>query len=137
MRNKPFGLYPDNWDEIARQVKNDADWRCVRCNHIDEAATGYMLTVHHIDNNKSNCEWWNLAALCQRCHLSVQARVDISQPWMLDHSKWFRPYVAGYYAEQNELPTQKPFVLANMDSLILLGQGRMKLEEFISEVVYA
>ncbi|GAH88897.1 unnamed protein product, partial [marine sediment metagenome] len=28
-----------------------------------------MLTVHHLDGNKANCEDWNLAALCQRCHL--------------------------------------------------------------------
>jgi hypothetical protein len=57
-----------------------------------------ILTVHHIDGNKLNCRWWNLAALCQRCHLTIQGRVKLNRPWLLDHSEWFRPYVAGYYA---------------------------------------
>ena len=32
---------------------------------------GHVLTVHHLDMNPSNCEWWNLAALCQQCHLKI------------------------------------------------------------------
>ena len=60
--------------------------------------TGYCLTVHHLDLNPSNNRWWNLLALCQRCHLSIQGRVHIERPWMFDHSEWFQPYVAGWYA---------------------------------------
>jgi 5-methylcytosine-specific restriction endonuclease McrA len=90
--------YPSNWKEIATAVKETAAWRCIRCGHDHDTEAGYMLTVHHIDMDKANCLWWNLAALCQRCHLSVQARVKINRVWMFDHSEWFRPYVAGYYA---------------------------------------
>jgi len=57
-----------------------------------------MLTVHHLDLNKSNCAWWNLAALCQRCHLEIQGKVIMEQEFMFEHSPWFRPYVAAYYA---------------------------------------
>lgn len=61
-----------------------------------------ILTVHHLDGDKSNCEWWNLLALCQRCHLTIQSRVDPRIPWFLEHSNWFKPYVAGFYAKKYE-----------------------------------
>lgn len=59
-------------------------------------------TVHHLDGNKANCRWWNLLALCQRCHLTIQSRVNPQQPYMLEHSEWFKPYVAGFYAFKYE-----------------------------------
>ena len=57
-----------------------------------------ILTVHHLDGVKANCRWWNLAALCQRCHLTIQGKVKMGQAYLYEHSEWFRPYVAGYYA---------------------------------------
>ena len=57
-----------------------------------------ILTVHHLDGNKANCCWWNLASLCQRCHLQIQGKVKMARVWPWEHSEWFRPYVAGYYA---------------------------------------
>lgn len=99
MRNRQSGTYPDAWPEIARAVKEAADWTCIRCGHLHDPAIGYTLTVHHLDNNKSNCAWWNLTALCQRCHLSIQGRVDMDRPWVMqEHTPWFRPYVAAFYA---------------------------------------
>lgn len=59
-------------------------------------------TVHHFDGNKANCEWWNLLALCQRCHLTIQSRVNPQQPYMFEHSDWLKPYVAGFYAAKYE-----------------------------------
>jgi hypothetical protein len=59
-----------------------------------------ILTVHHLDGNKANGSWWNLLALCQRCHLQIQCRVNPDQPWLFEHSEWFRPYVAGFYAKK-------------------------------------
>jgi hypothetical protein len=61
-----------------------------------------ILTVHHLDGNKSNCAWWNLLSLCQRCHLTVQSRVNPQHPYFLEHSDWFKPYVAGFYAKKYE-----------------------------------
>jgi 3-methyladenine DNA glycosylase/8-oxoguanine DNA glycosylase len=46
--------------------------------------------------------WWNLLALCQRCHLTIQSRVNPDQPYMLEHSDWFKPYVAAFYAWKYE-----------------------------------
>lgn len=57
-----------------------------------------ILTVHHLNGDKADCRWWNLAALCQRCHLTIQGRVVMARVWLWEHSEWFRPYVAGYYA---------------------------------------
>lgn len=58
-----------------------------------------VLTVHHLDGNKANVRWWNLVALCQVCHLIIQAKVKMFRPWlMFEHSEWFKPYVAGFYA---------------------------------------
>lgn len=57
-----------------------------------------VLTVHHLDGDKANVRWWNLVALCQRCHLEIQAKVVMERVYPHEHSPWFRPYVAGYYA---------------------------------------
>lgn len=69
------------------------------CNgHRHEPVKQRVLTVHHLDGNKENCEWWNLAALCQVCHLQVQGKVKMDQAYLHPHTPWFRPYVAAYYA---------------------------------------
>ena len=57
--------YPDDWPEIARKVKDEASWRCVRCQHENNQASGHVLTVHHLDMDPSNNRWWNIVALCQ------------------------------------------------------------------------
>lgn len=119
------GAYPPNWREIAHEVKCAAGWKCVRCGRAHDPATGYSLTVHHLDMNPGNCRWWNLAPLCQRCHLRIQAKVIMERPWMLPHSEWFRPYVAGYYAHTHGLPDDRETVMAQLEALIALGQGRV------------
>lgn len=119
------GDYPPLWKEIAASVRAEAGDRCIRCGHPNDgvgtnriAVPGSrqlraicdegcrhapdgkqrVLTVHHMDGDKRNCRWWNLLALCQVCHLQVQARVIPERPWLFEHSDWFRPYVAGFYA---------------------------------------
>lgn len=57
-----------------------------------------ILTVHHLTGDKADCRWWNLASLCQRCHLTIQGKVVMDRTWPHEHSYWFRPYAAGYYA---------------------------------------
>ena len=117
------GKYPDNWPEISTRVKDEAGWRCVRCKHPHDPEAGYMLTVHHLDLNKSNCEWWNLCALCQRCHLQIQHKVVMERYWMFEHSEWFKPFVAGYYAAKMGLDTEKSFVLSNMETILQQAAG--------------
>jgi len=100
------GEYPDNWDEIATRIKDKAAWKCERCGHPHDPANAYTLTVHHLDGNKSNCEDWNLAALDQRCHLHIQAKVKMNQlffPEILEVSDWFKPHLQGYLNSLNKV----------------------------------
>jgi hypothetical protein len=84
------GEYPANWEWIATKVKSAAGWACEHCGHWHDVAAGRCLTVHHLDGNKSNCAEENLVALCQVCHLHIQARFVPGQvvmefarmPWM-------------------------------------------------------
>ena len=115
------GSYPANWQQIADACKQQAGWRCERCGHADDRASGHVLTVHHLDGDKSNCRDWNLAALCQRCHLSIQGRVRMERVWMLEHSPWFKSHAAGYYAHLHGLPDDKEFVMLNIEALLQLG----------------
>jgi hypothetical protein len=46
---------------------------------------------------------------------------------MFDHSKWFQPYVAGYYAKQNGYPTDKEFVMANLEMLLNFGKPQIEV----------
>lgn len=129
------GAYPREWADIAWRVKEAAGWRCVRCGHAHDTASGHVLTVHHLDLNKSNCAWWNLAALCQRCHLHIQGKVVLERQWMYTHSEWFRPHVAGWYAHMAGLPEDEAFVRAHLDGLIDVGQHRMTVPEFRATMI--
>lgn len=88
-----------------------------------------ILTVHHLDEVKANLRWWNLVALCQRCHLLIQRKVTMDHPWPWEHSDWFRPYAAAWYAlkyrgeELNRLET-----LGRLEELLALGQREESVE---------
>lgn len=95
----PPNNYPADWKLIARRIKCQAKWRCERCHEPHDFAINNVLTVHHLDGDKTNSADWNLAALCQRCHLRIQARVNMDQMFsseILDVSEWFRPHLVGY-----------------------------------------
>ena len=89
-RNDDVGEYPWNWDRIAHRVKRFWGWRCERCGHPNAPAVGRTLTVHHLDGDKSNCRPWNLAALCQVCHLQIQAKVAWYQYYPFEHTPWMQ-----------------------------------------------
>lgn len=113
--------YPTDWPQVARAVKDAAGWHCIRCEHAHDVAAGYTLTVHHLDGDKANCRWWNLVALCQRCHLHIQAKVRMDQMWPLEHSEWFKPYAAGWYAWRYlGLELSREETVARMDELLRL-----------------
>lgn len=122
MPRKSTGVYPPDWKAIATAVKAEAGWRCIRCDHPHDPPAGYTLTVHHADMNPANNRWWNLLALCQRCHLRIQGKVILERPWvMTEHTPWFRPYVAGYYADKylSEELTREA-TMARLDELLRL-----------------
>jgi hypothetical protein len=128
-RQMPIGEYPADWPEIARRTKDEAGWCCVRCQHPHDPPNGYTLTVHHLNMDKSDCRWFNIAALCQRCHLSIQGRVIMDRPWLFEHTDWFRPYVAGFYAwkylhedlSRDEVMARLPELLA-LERAVVLGE---------------
>lgn len=93
------------WTYIAngRQVEQPTDAIMVadllRAGEIADVEARYrVLTVHHLTGEKADCRWWNLAALCQRCHLYIQGRVKMHQVYPFEHTPWFKPHAAGYYA---------------------------------------
>jgi hypothetical protein len=91
---------------------------------VEVQARWRILTVHHLDGNKANCRWWNLAALCQRCHLTIQGKVQMARVWPWEHSFWFRPYAAGFYAATylgEELTRSE--VEARLDELLALERA--------------
>ena len=102
--------YPSDWPIIAARIKALAKWCCERCGmrNNEDAPDGTMLTVHHLDGIKSNVEEWNLAALCQRCHLHIQRKVHFYRvPKIFDwvrlkyyplttHSLWMARHIKSY-----------------------------------------
>jgi hypothetical protein len=122
MPRKSISTYPSNWAEIANKVKEAADWKCISCGHPHDISAGYMLTVHHLDLDPQNCEWWNLVALCQGYHLHIQSKVIMERYWMFEHSEWIKPYVAGYYAHMHGHPTDRDYVMNNLDMLLNYGK---------------
>ena len=97
-----MNTYNADGKEKRRQAREVAGNQCIRCGHLNDPANHYVLTTHHFNGDKSNDSWWNLLALCQRCHLSVQNRVTPDVPFFLEHSQWLKPYVAGFYAWKYE-----------------------------------
>lgn len=98
-KSKPGAAYPPHWKAIATRVKEEVGWRCVRCGAPHENRAGHTLTIHHADMDPSNNRWWNLLPLCCPCHLQIQHKVVMDRPWvMTEHSEWFKPFVAGFYA---------------------------------------
>lgn len=135
------GEYAANRKEIHNAVRASVGNRCIRCFHpegdrpdafmpCDEKCThprddGKMriLTVHHLNGKKDDNRWWNLLALCQSCHLSIQSRVIPERPWLFSHSEWFRPYVCGFYAAYYlRLDITREEALANPDRYLRAGQ---------------
>lgn len=106
------GDYPADWPDIAWAIKSMAGWRCERCG-APHGPVPNVLTVHHLDGDKHNMQHWNLAALCQRCHLRIQGRVKFYQDWALEHSPWMATHVADYneWACRNGRP---PLTLAGI-----------------------
>ena len=94
--------YAENWREIARAIKEKAGWCCEACHHPHDPAAGYTLTVHHIDGNSLNDKPWNLAALCQRCHLWAASKVRLNQLLfpLLEKDHWLALHIEGYLSRR-------------------------------------
>lgn len=80
------GTYPVLWNQISLLVKEAVYFKCENCG--SRSVPGRYLTVHHLDNEKSHCLWINLVALCQVCHLSIQAHYVPGQMWLFEPPAW-------------------------------------------------
>jgi hypothetical protein len=100
-------LYPDNWEELARECKQRAGWCCEFCRvahgtQVVSERTGVVYTVYlaaaHLDHDP-----WNphprLAALCQSCHGRYDWSWQERQRWLelelLRHRILVNQYVYG------------------------------------------
>ena len=73
--------YPPHWDLISARIRARAQGQCewmeggIRCGAINgaphpETGSKVVLTTAHLeDENPMNCQYHNLAALCQLHHL--------------------------------------------------------------------
>ena len=89
-----YSKYPDNWKtEIRPRILDRDGHRCKWCHVPDrewivrssdgwnsaisrdeEGAVFIILTIAHLDHDIENNEDENLAALCQKCHLTHDAK---------------------------------------------------------------
>jgi hypothetical protein len=82
---QPFAPTPEACGAAVHAIgKAEAAWR--------------VLTVHHLTGEKADCRWWNLAALCQRDHLTIQGKVVMDREFIREHTPWMKPHAAGFYA---------------------------------------
>lgn len=117
-KNNHTGEYAPNWPQIAAEIKKKGNYTCERCKIVfrvsDEMVfhgRGYSLGVYHLDHNKSNNLRWNLACLCNRCHLSLESEknrltfqggknilnqlllfADLREHWLVPHIKGMLQY---------------------------------------------
>lgn len=74
-------LYPPNWEEIALQLKEAADWTCQRCGarrggkqrNRHGKLVPVQIGVAHLDHDP-----WNpharLEVMCRTCHITYDAK---------------------------------------------------------------
>ncbi len=99
--------YPANWKAIRAEILERADQCCEMCGvpnrwhrnrrtgEITDCAwtvenwtlidgdlvTKIVLTIAHLDHTPENCDPSNLRALCQRCHLTYDAKHHADTRW--------------------------------------------------------
>lgn len=44
------------------------------------------------------------------------------RPWLFQHSEWFQPYVAGYYAYVMGIEVSREHVEARLEAYLQMGQ---------------
>lgn len=125
----------EDWPDVSRQFAYDFTHTTVDPANpkrvlppLEVEAKWRILTVHHLNGVKADCRWWNLVSLCQRCHLTIQGKVRMERRWLNEHSEWFKPYVAGYYASTllgEELSRSE--VEARLDELLNLEERQLSL----------
>lgn len=77
--------YPDNWNDIAFEIKEQSGWKCEQCRSQcrfpGETFDTHRrtLTVAHVNHVEMDCRPENLVALCPRCHLAYDQTRKVMQ----------------------------------------------------------
>jgi len=94
MPRKTIKEYPDNWEEIARGIKERDGWRCQECGLefapdvkkvVDGNGKTQTLGVHHKDRNPQNNDPANLITLCSACHCRAEWPLIRREMWEKKH----------------------------------------------------
>lgn len=76
-------LYSDNWNSLALEIKEAAQWRCSCCgkqcykpgerpeNLTRSEWTANILQVHHRNHDPKDNRLSNLLSVCASCHLNL------------------------------------------------------------------
>lgn len=72
--------YANDWEAISKRIREREKNKCKFCgaeNHKPHPVTGsyVVLTVAHLNHDVTDNSDENLAALCQRCHLTYDAKL--------------------------------------------------------------
>jgi len=65
--------------ELKEQIRERDSWKCKNCGMTEEEhliVIGRVLTIHHIDYNKQNCQKNNLITLCLWCNSRANHNKD-------------------------------------------------------------
>jgi hypothetical protein len=94
--------YPKDWKAISRRIRERAENRCEWCGAANgephpETGSKVVLTCAHLNHQPEDCSPSNLAALCQKCHLTYDARHHAAnaaetrrRQWESDHAGQLR-----------------------------------------------
>lgn len=64
------GIKPDWWIDGYGSYRKFKKCSCEKC------GSNKFLVVHHLDDNRHNCDVTNLQTLCKRCHQIIHGCVD-------------------------------------------------------------
>jgi len=64
----PLNEYPENWEEISKELRRQLRYQCQSCKIELGEAHKRFLHVHHVNGLRNDCRLENLSCLCIRCH---------------------------------------------------------------------